>query len=136
MKQSKLLIQTLRETPRDADVVSQQLMMRAGMIQTMLPTLALVYFVAIFDGIVARWIRRVSGGRESSTIYHRAKYVHAVGVTLLLMAWIRPLRAASLMPGALAAIRCPPSSAREWSVEVLWRRAPALLRPQGQGRGG
>ena len=33
MKQSKLLIQTLREVPRDADVISQQLMMRAGMIQ-------------------------------------------------------------------------------------------------------
>lgn len=33
MKQSKVLIQTLREVPRDADVVSQQLMMRAGMIQ-------------------------------------------------------------------------------------------------------
>ncbi|HWQ09831.1 MAG TPA: aminoacyl--tRNA ligase-related protein, partial [Holophaga sp.] len=33
MKQSKLLIQTLREVPRDADVVSQQLMVRAGMIQ-------------------------------------------------------------------------------------------------------
>jgi prolyl-tRNA synthetase len=33
MKQSKLLLQTLRETPKDADVVSQQLMMRAGMIQ-------------------------------------------------------------------------------------------------------
>jgi len=33
MKQSKMLIQTLREVPRDADVVSQQLMMRAGMIQ-------------------------------------------------------------------------------------------------------
>lgn len=33
MKQSKLLIQTYREAPRDADVVSQQLMMRAGMIQ-------------------------------------------------------------------------------------------------------
>ena len=33
MKQSKLLIHTLREVPRDADVVSQQLMMRAGMIQ-------------------------------------------------------------------------------------------------------
>ena len=32
MKQSKLLIQTLRETPKDADVISQQLMMRAGMI--------------------------------------------------------------------------------------------------------
>jgi prolyl-tRNA synthetase len=33
MKQSKLLIHTLREVPRDADVISQQLMMRAGMIQ-------------------------------------------------------------------------------------------------------
>jgi prolyl-tRNA synthetase len=33
MKQSKLLFQTYREAPRDADVVSQQLMMRAGMIQ-------------------------------------------------------------------------------------------------------
>jgi len=33
MKQSKLLLQTYREPPRDADVVSQQLMMRGGMIQ-------------------------------------------------------------------------------------------------------
>ena len=33
MKQSKLLLQTYREAPRDADVVSQQLMMRSGMIQ-------------------------------------------------------------------------------------------------------
>ena len=33
MRQSKLLLQTYREAPRDADVMSQQLMMRAGMIQ-------------------------------------------------------------------------------------------------------
>jgi prolyl-tRNA synthetase len=33
MKQSRLLLQTYREAPRDADVVSQQLMMRGGMIQ-------------------------------------------------------------------------------------------------------
>lgn len=33
MRQSKLLLQTYREAPRDADVISQQLMMRAGMIQ-------------------------------------------------------------------------------------------------------
>ena len=33
MRQSKLLLQTYREAPRDADVVSQQLMMRGGMIQ-------------------------------------------------------------------------------------------------------
>ena len=33
MKQSKLLLQTYRDAPRDADVISQQLMMRGGMIQ-------------------------------------------------------------------------------------------------------
>jgi prolyl-tRNA synthetase len=33
MKQSRLLIYTFREAPRDADVISQQLMLRAGMIQ-------------------------------------------------------------------------------------------------------
>lgn len=27
------------------------------------------------DGLVERAIRRVSGGRESSSIYHRAKYL-------------------------------------------------------------
>jgi prolyl-tRNA synthetase len=32
MKQSRALVHTLREVPKDADVVSQQLMMRAGMI--------------------------------------------------------------------------------------------------------
>ena len=57
------------------------------MIQTMLPTLGLAYLVAGIDGLVARWIRRESGGRESSTIYHRAKYFHAVGATLFVMIW-------------------------------------------------
>ena len=33
MIQSTLLITTYREAPRDADTVSQQLMLRAGMIQ-------------------------------------------------------------------------------------------------------
>jgi prolyl-tRNA synthetase len=33
MRLSKFLLATYREAPRDADVVSQQLMMRAGMIQ-------------------------------------------------------------------------------------------------------
>ena len=32
MRLSKLFFQTLREVPADADVVSHQLMMRAGMI--------------------------------------------------------------------------------------------------------
>ena len=33
MRQSRLFINTLREAPRDADVISQQLMLRAGMIR-------------------------------------------------------------------------------------------------------
>jgi prolyl-tRNA synthetase len=33
MRQSRLLVYTFREAPRDADIVSQQLMMRAGLIQ-------------------------------------------------------------------------------------------------------
>lgn len=65
----------------------ETLAVRASMLQTMLPTLGLAYLVAVIDGLVARWIRRASGGRESSTIYHRVKYFHAVGVTLFLMAW-------------------------------------------------
>lgn len=65
----------------------QSLAIRASMIQSMLPTLALAYTLAIVDGLVARWVRREAGGRESSTIYHRAKYFHAVGLTLFVMAW-------------------------------------------------
>lgn len=65
----------------------EALAVRASMIQTMLPTLCLTYTIAAIDGWIARWIRRESGGRESSTIYHRAKYFHAIGVTLFMMAW-------------------------------------------------
>jgi hypothetical protein len=65
----------------------QTLVVRASMLQTMLPTLALVYGVAIVDGIVSRWLRREGGGRESSTIYHRSKYLHTVGATLFVMTW-------------------------------------------------
>ena len=65
----------------------QTLVVRASMLQTMLPTLALIYVVAVVDGSVGRWVRRESGGRESSTIYHRSKYLHAVGATLFVMMW-------------------------------------------------
>ncbi len=44
------------------------------------------YAVGMIDGLVERSIRRYSGGRESATLYHRAKYAIAgvVGVSLFL----------------------------------------------------
>jgi len=39
------------------------------------PLLALAYFVASIDGLVQRAIRRASGGRESASLYHRAKHL-------------------------------------------------------------
>jgi integrating conjugative element membrane protein (TIGR03747 family) len=47
-----------------------------------LPLLILTYAVAMTDGLVQRAIRRVSGGRESSSIYHRAKYLQIVLIAI------------------------------------------------------
>lgn len=53
------------------------------------PLLALAYFVALTDGLTQRAIRRASGGRESASIYHRAKHLQvvllAVGGTISLL---------------------------------------------------
>ena len=39
------------------------------------PLLVLIYIVAGFDGLTQRAIRRASGGRESASLYHRAKHL-------------------------------------------------------------
>lgn len=66
---------------------TQILAVRAAVLPSALPTLLLAYLLGLVDGGVARWVRRASGGRESSTIYHRAKYSHVVIATILLMVW-------------------------------------------------
>lgn len=43
---------------------------------------ALGYSVGLVDGLVERSIRRYSGGRESATLYHRAKYAIASAIGL------------------------------------------------------
>jgi hypothetical protein len=48
----------------------------------MAPLLMLVYLVAAADGLTQRAIRRACGGRESASIYHRAKHLQ---VMLLVM---------------------------------------------------
>ena len=42
------------------------------------PMFALVYCVASIDGLAQRAVRRASGGRESASLYHRAKYLQVV----------------------------------------------------------
>lgn len=44
----------------------------------MMPLLALVFVIALADGLTQRAIRRASGGRESASMYHRAKHLQVV----------------------------------------------------------
>jgi hypothetical protein len=46
------------------------------------------YAVGMIDGLVERSIRRYSGGRESATLYHRAKYAIAGTVGLWLFVFV------------------------------------------------
>ncbi len=46
------------------------------------------YAVGMIDGLVERSIRRYSGGRESATLYHRAKYAIAGTVGLWLFVYV------------------------------------------------
>lgn len=45
------------------------------------PLLAVAYLVALTDGLVQRAVRRASGGRESASLYHRAKYLQLMLLT-------------------------------------------------------
>ena len=46
------------------------------------PLLALAYLVALTDGLVQRAVRRASGGRESASLYHRAKHLQVMLLTM------------------------------------------------------
>jgi hypothetical protein len=56
-------------------------------LSAVVPT-ALCYSVGMIDGLVERSIRRCCGGRESATIYHRAKYVIAGTAGVWLFAYV------------------------------------------------
>lgn len=83
-----------------ASMISSQLLgLRLGMLVCVLPATLLFYFIAFSDGIVERAIRRDCGGRESASIYHRAKYLQLTVLcifTLLYLAWPTP----TIYPGA------------------------------------
>ena len=56
--------------------------MRCAILQRFLPLVLLLYMVGTVDGLVERAIRRSCGGRESASLYHRAKYLQMAVVGL------------------------------------------------------
>ena len=56
---------------------------RLAVLFTALPLFGLAYGVAMADGLAQRAIRRARGGHESSSVYHRAKYLQVCLVSAL-----------------------------------------------------
>ena len=68
-----------------AMIGTQLLGVRLATLAMMVPLLVLVYLVAAADGLTQRAIRRACGGRESASLYHRAKHLQ---VMLLVMSGV------------------------------------------------
>ena len=68
-----------------AMIGTQLLGVRLVPLAMMAPLLMLVYLVAAVDGLTQRAIRRACGGRESASLYHRAKHLQ---VMLLVMSGV------------------------------------------------
>ncbi len=99
------------EVIETAMVGTQLLGVRFAMLVRFLPLLLLVCAVGAADGFSARAIRRNCGGRESASIYHRAKYLQMAilglgGATLLVwpgtIAWGLCVGTIVLAAGGLA----------------------------------
>ena len=68
-----------------AMIGTQLLGVRLATLAMMSPLVVLVYLVAAADGLTQRAIRRACGGRESASLYHRAKHLQ---VMLLVMSGV------------------------------------------------
>ena len=73
------------DTIEVAMIGTQLLGVRLATLAMMAPLLMLVYLVAAVDGLTQRAIRRACGGRESASLYHRAKHLQ---VMLLVMSGV------------------------------------------------
>ncbi|MCL4215401.1 MAG: DUF4400 domain-containing protein [Candidatus Hydrogenedentes bacterium] len=76
----------------EAAMIGTQLLgVRLATLALMAPLLALAYLVATADGVTQRAIRRAAGGRESASLYHRAKHLQvALLATALLICLFWP----------------------------------------------
>jgi integrating conjugative element membrane protein (TIGR03747 family) len=64
-----------------AMVGTQLFGVRLATLAMAIPLFALVFSVALTDGLVQRAVRRASGGRESASLYHRAKHLQVLLLT-------------------------------------------------------
>ncbi|HEY5551763.1 MAG TPA: DUF4400 domain-containing protein [Opitutaceae bacterium] len=81
-----------REAIEVAMIGTQLLGVRLATLAFTAPLLALVYVVAATDGLTQRAIRRACGGRESASLYHRAKHSQVVLVAMVgAMSLIQPV---------------------------------------------
>ena len=78
---------THRDTVELAMMATRLWGAKLALVITSAPLFIAAFFVAVVDGLVLRHIRRVSGGRESSTIYHRSKYLSVMlaGTTVMMV---------------------------------------------------
>lgn len=94
------------EAIRVAMIGTQVFGVRLATLVMAAPLFSLFYCAALADGLAGRAVRRASGGRESASLYHRAKHLQVVllvlsaALGLLLPASIDPRYVA--LPGALA----------------------------------
>jgi len=99
-----------REAIEVAMVGTQLLGVRLAMLGFSLPLLTLLYVVAVVDGLSQRAIRRAGGGRESASLYHRAKHLQIVllagsgALSLLVPVSLDPRWIMATSAGALAVL--------------------------------
>ncbi len=74
-----------RQAIEVAMIGTQLVGVRFASLCLMLPLIGLGYLVALADGLCQRAIRRVCGGREAASLYHRAKYLQEVVVAMGLL---------------------------------------------------
>ena len=73
---------------------TQLLDVRFASFMRFLPLLLLLCALVIADGLTERAIRKSCGGRESASLYHRAKYLQLVALglgELALLVWPGPV---------------------------------------------
>lgn len=67
---------------------SQVIAIRAAIMVSYLPWIGFMYLLAFVDGAIERTRRKFGAGRESSTIYHRAKYFQVTLATVVSAAFL------------------------------------------------
>ncbi len=100
------------EVVQEAMVGTQLFGVRLAMLGMAVPLLLLLYAVAMADGLTERAIRRTSGGRESASLYHRAKHLQVM----------------------VLAISCTVALIAPVSIDVVWLSAAAGLTVAGLAR--